>query len=107
MRGHRLQKQIIFTIFLVLALTGMCDVSLNAEETETEAASKVVRVGWFDSSFCYYDPFSCGGLRIRVLLIGGSHVRYFSLRRLMSSALSPRASFVMRRKLPYLRSTSP
>ena len=62
MRGHRLQKQIIFTILLVLALTGMCDVSLSAEETETEAASKVVRVGWFDSSFCYYDPFGrrCG-----------------------------------------------
>lgn len=52
-------KKIIALIVVIASLTGMmASISVYAKEAE----QKVVRVGWFDSPFCYFDQYGrrCG-----------------------------------------------
>ena len=60
MRFIKKIKQITALLLLIGFLISMAGPirSVSAEDSE----QKVVRVGWFDSSFCYYDDFGrrCG-----------------------------------------------
>ena len=53
-----LKKLLIFALLLAL----VAGLQAPSHALAQEAASKVVRVGWFDSSFCYWDQFGrrCG-----------------------------------------------
>ena len=50
----------VATIVLCLVAAMVCMIPLSAHAQEPE--QKVVRVGWFDSSFCYWDQYGrrCG-----------------------------------------------
>ena len=58
-RAMRYLRQLI-TVLLLFVLAGSAAVPAAASAKEPE--QKVVRVGWFDSSFCYWDGFGrrCG-----------------------------------------------
>ena len=49
----RLKRSFLFTLCIGLVLTLFLPLGIKAEEPE----EKVVRVGWFESSFCYFDQF--------------------------------------------------
>jgi len=57
--GNGLKKTAIFMMILVL-ITGL--LLPLAAPSRAEEGTKVVRVGWFDSTFCYWDDFGrrCG-----------------------------------------------
>ena len=59
MRNYKKIKRII-TVILLLSFVMSCLMPFQVYATEKE--HKVVRVGWFESSFCYYDQFGrrCG-----------------------------------------------
>ena len=52
------EKNIAAVLLATLALAFTVPAAVQAQEPER----KVVRVGWFDSSFCYWDEFGrrCG-----------------------------------------------
>ena len=60
MRLHKNTRRRITILLLVAFLAGLF-MPLRAY-AEEEKEQKVVRVGWYDSSFCYYDNFGrrCG-----------------------------------------------
>lgn len=59
MKASKSLKRIII-MFLLLDLLAVLSIPLTVRAEESE--EKVVRVGWFDSSFCYWDQFGrrCG-----------------------------------------------
>ena len=59
MQKHKITKRIIVSLMIIImALNSFAVLPAKAEEKE----HKKVRVGWYDSSFCYYDSFGrrCG-----------------------------------------------
>ena len=56
--GKFIKRIIIIFLLMVIAADLIIPISASAEEPE----HKVVRVGWFDSSFCYFDTYGrrCG-----------------------------------------------
>ena len=59
MQKHKITKRIIVSLMLIImALNSFAVLPVKAEEKD----HKKVRVGWYDSSFCYYDSFGrrCG-----------------------------------------------
>ena len=56
--GKLIKRIIIIFLLMVIAADLIIPISASAEEPE----HKVVRVGWFDSSFCYFDTYGrrCG-----------------------------------------------
>ena len=55
-------KRIISALLSAAVLAGVLMPVPALAETADNKEQKVVRVGWFDSSFCYYDSFGrrCG-----------------------------------------------
>ena len=63
MKIHKSIRKIIPLFLVLFFLANMLgSFSVFAEEDDKQDEQKVVRVGWFDSSFCYYDSFGrrCG-----------------------------------------------
>ena len=58
MRINKLIKQMVIFLLFFAIVINLIPHTANAETTD----HKVVRVGWYDSSFCYYDSFGrrCG-----------------------------------------------
>ncbi len=56
--GKLIKRILIIFLLMVIAADLIIPISASAEEPE----HKVVRVGWFDSSFCYFDTYGrrCG-----------------------------------------------
>ena len=59
MKGHYRRKRILLFLLLFTTIFGFF---APASACAAEPEGKVVRVGWYDSSFCYYDQFGrrCG-----------------------------------------------
>ena len=57
-RNQLLKRMILFLLLFTFVINCFIPASVHADEPE----HKVVRVGWFDSSFCYYDEYGrrCG-----------------------------------------------
>ena len=54
----KVKRMIVFLLFFAI-LTSLVPFTVNAESDDEH---EVIRVGWYDSSFCYYDEFGrrCG-----------------------------------------------
>ena len=54
MRIHKyLKRMIVILLFLTILISEVMPCKAYAREME----HKVIRVGWYDSSFCYYDEY--------------------------------------------------
>lgn len=62
MRSLKKSKLALSVFLLVSVIVGLLFPSTALADEEDDGDDKAVRVGWFDSSFCYYDSFGrrCG-----------------------------------------------
>ena len=62
MRSLKKSKLALSVFLLVSVIVGLLFPSTALADEEDDGDDKVVRVGWYDSSFCYYDSFGrrCG-----------------------------------------------